>query len=330
MNNPTENSNQSQKNFINISSDPMSNQINEPTFHSSQAKRPFINFGNFGQNILDISNFQEANQSFNITKGFNISQNSKNILSNNDANNDNSNTSNNLAFYNKSVQQEKYDSIKNFCIKKNDPENYPLISYENFLLIDGLCEKNSSINDSYQNFLLNKNATIELYSKFCTLLMNRYILSKQNSNINKYPKVVYHIIFDINNIYNYLSPDIVSDAKESNMFMVLIYYENLWNLAVFNQNNNFGIYFMFNKNMNKNIIMDLMNTIKKEVYPEKNFEYTVSDYSGFSAGNRTILPFIIMDFYSRYKNNLPIDDEDYYYQTILILSEILTNNLITK
>ena len=56
----------------------------------------------------------------------------------------------------------------------------------------------------------------------------------------------------------------------------------------------------------------------------------MSDYSRFSSGNKTVLPFIILDFYSRYKNNLPIDDEDYYYQTILILSEIMTNNLITK
>ncbi len=306
---------------------------NEPSFHSSQAKRPIIHFGNNSLNIFDINNIPKANQSINFINKVNLSKNTTNNDSNsNNINNSNNNNnmSNNIAFFNKSIQQEKYDAIKNFCIKKNDPDNYPLISYQNFLLIDSLCEKNSSTDEPYKNFLLNINATIELFSKFCTLLMNRYILSKQNSNINKYPKVVYHIIFDINNIYNYLSPDIVSDAKESNMFMVLIYYENLWNLAVFNQNNNFGIYFMFNKNMNKNIIMDLMNTIKKEVYPEKNFEFTVSDYSGFSAGNRTILPFIIMDFYSRYKNNLPIDDEDYYYQTILILSEILTNNLITK
>ena len=33
-----------------------------------------------------------------------------------------------------------------------------------------------------------------------------------------------------------------------------------------------------------------------------------------------------MDFLSRYKSNIPIDDGDFYYQTILILSEIMTNN----
>ena len=60
------------------------------------------------------------------------------------------------------------------------------------------------------------------------------------------------------------------------------------------------------------------------------FNFTVSDYSHFKETNQIILPFIIMEFFSRYKSNLPIDDEDYYYQTILILSEIMTHNLITK
>ena len=237
---------------------------------------------------------------------FNISQNTKNNNSNTNSNiNPNNNiesSRSNIAFYNKSIQQEKYDSIKIFCTKKNDPDNYPLISYENFLLIDSLSDKNSSSNEPYTNFLLNKNASIELYSKFCTLLMNRYIISKQNSSINKYPKVVYQIIFDVNNVYNYLSPDIVADAKESNMFMLLIYYQNMWNVAVFNKNNNTSVYFMFNKNTNKKIILELMNTINKEVYPEQKFEINISDYSGFSTGNKTVLPFIILDFYSRYKN----------------------------
>ena len=305
---------------------------NEPSFHSSQTKKPIIHFGINYQNSFDISNNQNIYQSYNACNENNISKKSKNndsnTLSTNNLNNNN--LGNNLAFYNKSIQQEKYDSMKNFCVKKNDQDNYPLISYENFLLIDSLCEQNSEVNESYKNFLLNKNAKIELYSKFCTLLMNRYILSKQNSSLKKYPKVVYQIMFDINNINNYLSQDIISDAKESNMFICLILYENIWNVAIFNQNNSSGIYFKFNKNLKKEIIMELMNTINKAVYPEQKFEFTVSDYSRFSSGNKTVLPFIILDFYSRYKNNLPIDDEDYYYQTILILSEIMTNNLITK
>jgi hypothetical protein len=277
-----------------------------------------------------------VNQSFNSINEINFSQNSKNNNTNTNINNNinpfknNDNSGSNLAFYNKSIQQEKYDSIKVFCSKKNDQDNYPLISYENFLLIDSLCEKNSSSNESYQNFLLNKNASIELYSKFCTLLMNRYIISKQNSSINKYPKVVYQIIFDINNVYNYLSKDIVEDAKESNLFMVLVNYQNMFDVAVFNKSNNTGIYFLINRNIKRSIILGLMDTINKVVYPEQKFEINISDYSGFSNGNKVVLPFIILDFYSRYKNNLPIDDEDYYYQTILILSEILTNNLITK
>ena len=112
--------------------------------------------------------------------------------------------------------------------------------------------------------------------------------------------------------------------------MLLIFYQNMWNVAVFNQNNQKGIYFMFNKNIKKEKILELMDIINKEVYADNKFEISINDYSGFSAGNRTVLPFIILDFYSRYNKNLPIDDEDYYYQTILILSEILTNNLITK
>ena len=311
-------------------------QTNEPSYHSSQIKRPIIHFGINDQNILDINKIPNVNQSFNSINEINFSQNSKNNNTNTNINNNinpfknNDNSGSNLAFYNKSIQQEKYDSIKVFCSKKNDQDNYPLISYENFLLIDSLCEKNSSSNESYQNFLLNKNASIELYSKFCTLLMNRYIISKQNSSINKYPKVVYQIIFDINNVYNYLSKDIVEDAKESNLFMVLVNYQNMFDVAVFNKSNNTGIYFQFNRNIKRSIILGLMETINKVVYPEQKFEINISDYSGFSTGNKVVLPFIILDFYSRYKNNLPIDDEDYYYQTILILSEIMTNNLITK
>ena len=141
---------------------------------------------------------------------------------------------------------------------------------------------------------------------------------------------MYQIIFDINNVYNYLRNDIVEDAKESNLFILLINYQNMFNVAVFNKNNNIGAYFMINKNIKKEIILGLMDTVNKVVYPEQKFEFSVSDYSGFRTGNKVVLPFIILDFYSRYKNNLPIDDEDYYYQTILILSEILTNNLITK
>ena len=311
-------------------------QTNEPSYHSSQIKRPIIHFGINDQNILDINKIPNVNQSFNSINEINFSQNSKNNNTNTNINNNinpfknNDNSGSNLAFYNKSIQQEKYDSIKVFCSKKNDQDNYPLISYENFLLIDSLCEKNSSSNESYQNFLLNKNASIELYSKFCTLLMNRYIISKQNSSLNKYPKVVYQIIFDINNVYNYLSKDIVEDAKESNLFMVLVNYQNMFDVAVFNKSNNTGIYFLINRNIKRSIILGLMETINKVVYPEQKFEINISDYSGFSNGNKVVLPFIILDFYSRYKNNLPIDDEDYYYQTILILSEILTNNLITK
>ena len=311
-------------------------QTNEPSYHSSQIKRPIIHFGINDQNILDINKIPNVNQSFNSINEINFSQNSKNNNTNTNINNNinpfknNDNSGSNLAFYNKSIQQEKYDSIKVFCSKKNDQDNYPLISYENFLLIDSLCEKTSSSNESYQNFLLNKNASIELYSKFCTLLMNRYIISKQNSSLNKYPKVVYQIIFDINNVYNYLSKDIVEDAKESNLFMVLVNYQNMFDVAVFNKSNNTGIYFLINRNIKRSIILGLMDTINKVVYPEQKFEINISDYSGFSNGNKVVLPFIILDFYSRYKNNLPIDDEDYYYQTILILSEILTNNLITK
>ena len=311
-------------------------QTNEPSYHSSQIKRPIIHFGINDQNILDINKIPNVNQSFNSINEINFSQNSKNNNTNTNINNNinpfknNDNSGSNLAFYNKSIQQEKYDSIKVFCSKKNDQDNYPLISYENFLLIDSLCEKNSSSNESYQNFLLNKNASIELYSRFCTLLMNRYIISKQNSSINKYPKVVYQIIFDINNVYNYLSKDIVGDAKESNLFIVLVNYQNMFDVAVFNKSNNTGIYFLINKNIKRSIILGLMDTINKVVYPEQKFEINISDYSGFSNGNKVVLPFIILDFYSRYKNNLPIDDEDYYYQTILIMSEILNNNLITK
>ena len=304
----------------------------ESNYHSSKIKRPTMHFDIIGQNsnFFDINIGQDIDQSFKTVNPYNKMEenffnNNKNNIDNN-GNNNNINKNLSILNINKSVQQGKYDNIKNYCLKKNDPDNYPLISYENFLLIDSLCEKNTSEFEPYKNFLFNKNASIELFSKFCTLLMNRYLLSK----LKKYPKVVYQIIFDVNNIYNYLSPDIVADAKQSNMFICLINYENKWNVLVINKNNNLCNYFMFNKNMDKEIILVIINTITKSIYPYVNFQLSVSDYSDFSDNNQIILPFIIMDFFSRYRSDLPIDDEDYYYQTILILSEILTNNLITK
>ena len=293
------------------------NPFSESVYHSSQIKRPVMKFIDENPLTLDINCMQNNEKSF-----FSITQNNSQILNNFDRSN--------ILNMNKSKQQEKYDSIKNYCLKKNDPDSYPLISYENFLLIDGICEKNTVEFESYKNFLLNKNASIELFSKFCTLLINRFISSKQNKSLKKYPKVVYQIIFDINNIYNYLSPDIVSDAKQSNMFMALISYQNKWNVLTINQNNNFCNYFLFNRKMDKDITFNLMNTVTQTIYPYHKFNFTVSDYSHFKETNQIILPFIIMEFFSRYKSNLPIDDEDYYYQTILILSEIMTHNLITK
>ena len=294
--------------------------------HSSQIKRPRINFNEKDPNsdLFDVNICQAIDQSFNTINNYSLNQISKNVFNNenNILNNDN----NNILNYKKSLQQEKYDYIKNYCRKKNDPDSYPLISYENYLMIDSLCEKSTSEYEPYKNFLFNKSASIELFSKFCTLLMNRQILSK----LKKYPKVVYQIIFDVNNIYNYLSPDIVADAKQSNMFISLVNFENVWNVLVVYQNSNLCNYYMFNKNMDKEIISTIMTTITQAIYPYNKFIFSASDYSGFSDSNQVILPFIIMDFFSRYKDNLPIDDEDYYYQTILILSEILTNKLITK
>ena len=111
---------------------------NEPSFHSSQTKKPIIHFGINYQNTFDISNNQNIYQSYNACNENNISKKSKNNDSNtlNTNNLNNNNLGNNLAFYNKSIQQEKYDSMKIFCVKKNDQDNYPLISYENFFLID--------------------------------------------------------------------------------------------------------------------------------------------------------------------------------------------------
>lgn len=99
-------------------------QTNEPSYHSSQIKRPIIHFGINNQNILDINKIPNVNQSFNSINEINFSQNSKNNNTNTNINNNinpfknNDNSGSNLAFYNKSIQQEKYDSIKVFCSKK--------------------------------------------------------------------------------------------------------------------------------------------------------------------------------------------------------------------
>ena len=281
----------------------------EAILHSPQIKRLFVHFDDISPNILDSHNLK---QSYNPV----LSGVSKNFL--------------NLLNYNKTAQQEKYDCLKNYCLKKNDENNYPLISYENYLSVDGLFESDGPEYIIYKNLLLNKIVPIELIYKFCILLMNRYVLSKEKKTIKRYPKVVYQFIFDINNIHNYLGPDIVADAKQSNMFVAIILYQNKWNVLAINQNSNYCNYFIFNKNIDKTIIITLMDTISQTIYPNNKFQFTVSDYSEYKEDNQIILPFIIMDFLARYNNQMPTDDADFYYQTILILSEIMTNNLITK
>ena len=77
--------------------------------------------------------------------------------------------------------------------------------------------------------------------------------------------------FDINNIYNYLSSDIVTDAKQSNMFSALVNYQNKWSVLAINQNNSFCNYFMFNKKMDREIIISMMSTITQSIYPYLNF-----------------------------------------------------------
>ena len=72
----------------------------------------------------------------------------------------------------------------------------------------------------------------------------------------------------------------MADAKQSNMFMTLNNYEKKWNIFDVNQNNIYCNYFMFNKNIDKEIILTLMNTICQNIYPNNKFHFTVSDYSG--------------------------------------------------
>ena len=148
------------------------NKNNEAFYHSSKNKRPVLHFNVFEQkksyicNTQDLSQHQSMNTS---TISQNLFENRKNCIANNNELN--------LFNRNKSLQQEKYDAIKMYCSKKNDSDSYPLISYENFLLIDSLCEKNIPELEKYKNFLFNKEASIEIYVKFCTLLMTRYISS---------------------------------------------------------------------------------------------------------------------------------------------------------
>ena len=98
----------------------------EPQFHSSQIKRPVIHFDGSNQNIFDTNNNSDISQSFN-SNNYNCSKISKNQfiqgLKSSNIFNDNEST----LYIKKSVQQEKYDAIKNYCLKKNDSDSYPLI-----------------------------------------------------------------------------------------------------------------------------------------------------------------------------------------------------------
>ena len=233
---------------------------------------------------------------------------------------------------NKSVcfmQQNQYDQIKKYCMKKQDCLNYPLISYENFLQIENILE-NQNLNQSYTNFLLNGKISFEFYNKFITLLMNRYVLQQ----IKLYPRVTFHLIFDINNIENYLSEDTINIANNSNMLLVLVKTNNNaenWNVVCVVPNKEICNFYLLDNNLwDKNIIGNIMINICRIVYGEKKFNFNVNDLTGISNKTKDIMALIILEFLSRNRVDFPIDDEDIYYQTILIFSEILNNTLITK
>ena len=73
-----------------------------------------------------------------------------------------------------------------------------------------------------------------------------------------------------------------------------------------------------------------MINVCKIVYGEKKFNYNLSDLTGISNKTKDIMALIIIEFLSRNRIDFPGDDEDIYYQTILIFSEIINNTLITK
>ena len=289
--------------------------INQNPFitNTSPTRRPHLNFEKIP--IVDYSNTLSTQNS-----------NFKNFNSNN------MNLSSNSFVMNKSIsfmQQNKYDQIKKYCMKKQDCLSYPLISYENFLQLENILE-NQNLNQSYTNFLLNGKISIEFYNKFITLLMNRYVLQQ----IKLYPRVTFQLIFDIENIKNYLSEDTINIANNSNMLIILVKTNNNaenWNVICIVPNKEICNFYLLDNNLfDKNIIGNIMINICKIVYGEKKFNFNVNDLTGISNRTKDIMSLIIIEFLSRNRIDFPFDDEDIYYQTILIFSEILNNNLITK
>ena len=231
---------------------------------------------------------------------------------------------------NDSTQQEKYLAIKQYCARKNDAENYPLISYQNFLLIDKLKQSNDLKDLTYKNFLLGISAEKELYSSFITLLMNRNINCSNEEKNKIYSKITYQIFFGTKNVYNFMEPDVVFLSFKSKLFLCLIYDENkIWNLMFINSKMNECNFYLFNKNLEKDIVNCMMFNISQFLYPQNIFKFNIVNYSNLSKNIETVLPFVLMEFISRNRVDFPSNDEDIYYQKILILSEIINKKLLT-
>lgn len=329
-------------------------------YNSSEIKRSSMDFSkfiNFNQNHINDNylknNFQETFNSQNIiqTKDNSITFNTNNESPYKNELMDKINISpypksavinrqklslfaNNNNNANNQQNEEKYHRIKNYCSNKNDPDNYPLISYDSFLLINQILTNNYQQNENYLNFLLNKSISIDLFSKFISLLLTRENSFSNKSNI--YPKITYQIIFDINNINNFLRSDIVTMANISQIFIcILITSDHSYkNIIYINKKIEQCFFFVLDENLKNEKICEIMFNIYGLVFPcaDKNSEmnFNITDFSGFKENAKNVLPLIVVEFLSRNKNNFPTDDEDFYYQTILIMAEILEGKLITK
>lgn len=222
-----------------------------------------------------------------------------------------------------SPQQNAYKRMQDFLNEKKDYRNFPKISYEDFIMIDNL-EENTEEDPMYKS-LLKGHLDISFMYQFMVLL------HQQRLNSAMYPVSVYQIIPDLTYYRSYVNDYIKNSCNLQNN-LVICFKKERWNLLIFCPNKcAIYLYYLDDPNkFQKGEIAVLIDEIKRYIFPGVAFHnYYDTDKSMISSQEAAIMPLIIMDYFSRNANLIPMESTEIYYYGFLFINEVLKKKLFT-
>lgn len=222
-----------------------------------------------------------------------------------------------------SPQQQAYSRLIEFINKKKDYKNYPKISYEDFIMIDGLEENMDEDNIIYTN-LLKGFLNLELIYQFMILLRER-------DNCSYYTETSYQIIPDLSYYKSYFN-DYIQRCCGYHKNLVVCFKKENWNILIFAPNNNAIYLYLLDdqKLFMEGEIETVIDECKKSIYPGVPFQKVQKDdRSSVTQKEAAILPLVVMEYFSRNNTSIPKESNEIYYYGFLILYEVIKKKLIT-